>query len=88
MRSYISPVGVPAERVFATHDGMTLAVGGRGLQVLDTPGHARHHNRYRDAASAGAFAGDTFGVSCRELDVAGRAWVLPITTPVQSTPRR
>ncbi len=85
-RSYGSLVGVPPGRVIETHDGMTLALGGRELRFLDTPGHARHHNCIWDAASRGVFAGDTFGLSYRELDVAGRAWLLPTTTPVQFDP--
>jgi glyoxylase-like metal-dependent hydrolase (beta-lactamase superfamily II) len=85
-RSYGTLVGVPAERVIETHDGMTLGLGGRELSFLDTPGHARHHNCIWDAASRGVFAGDTFGLSYRELDVAGRAWLLPTTTPVQFDP--
>lgn len=85
-RSYGTLVGVAAGRVIETHDDMTLALGGRELRFLDTPGHARHHNCIWDAASRGVFAGDTFGLSYRELDVGGRAWVLPTTTPVQFDP--
>ena len=85
-RSYGRLVGVPAERVVQTHDGMTLAVGGRELRFLDTPGHARHHNCIWDEAGRGVFTGDTFGLSYAEFDVAGRPWPLPTTTPVQFDP--
>ena len=86
-RSYGRLAGVPAGRVVETHDGMTLALGGRELRFLDTPGHARHHNCIWDPASRGVYTGDTFGLSYRELDVDGRAWVLPTTTPVQFDPQ-
>ena len=38
-RSYGRLVGVPADRVQATRDGMTLSLGARKLDVIDTPGH-------------------------------------------------
>ena len=85
-RSYGAVLGVAPGRVIETHDGMTIAVGGRELLVLDTPGHARHHNCYWDAAGRGVFTGDTFGLSYRELDVDGRPWLLPTSTPVQFDP--
>jgi glyoxylase-like metal-dependent hydrolase (beta-lactamase superfamily II) len=65
---------------------MRLRVGQRELRFIDTPGHARHHHCIWDPASRGWFAGDTFGLSYRELDVDGRAWALPTSTPVQFEP--
>ena len=85
-RSYGSIVGVDAERVTTTHDGMTLDLAGRRLDFIDTPGHARHHHCVWDAASRGWFSGDTFGISYPELDTAQGAFVLPTTTPVQFEP--
>ena len=85
-RSYGALVPVPADRVVATHDGLSLDLGGRPLQFLDTPGHARHHHAVWDASSRGFFTGDTFGLSYREFDVAGRPWLTPTATPVQFEP--
>lgn len=85
-RSYGDVIGVPAERVVTTHDGMTLDVAGRTLRFIDTPGHARHHHCIWDEASRGFFTGDTFGLSYREFDTERGAWVLPTTTPVQFEP--
>lgn len=85
-RSYGTLVPVPAERVLATHDGMTLQLAGRPLRFIDTPGHARHHHAIWDERSRGFFTGDTFGLSYREFDVDGRAWLLPTSTPVQFDP--
>ena len=85
-RAYGQLVAVPAERVLATHDGMTLELGGRRLAFLDTPGHARHHHAVWDERSRAFFTGDTFGLSYREFDVDGRAWLLPSTVPVQFEP--
>ena len=61
-------------------------LAGRPFVFLDTPGHARHHVCIWDATSRGFFAGDTFGLSYRELDVAGRPSIFPTTTPVQFEP--
>lgn len=79
-------VPVAAERVVAAEDGFTLALGGRQLRLLDTPGHAKHHYCVFDAASRGIFSGDTFGLSYRELDSAAGPWIFPTTTPVQFDP--
>lgn len=77
---------VPAERVMEAPDGHELDFRGRRLGFLDTPGHARHHFCVHDAESGGVFTGDSFGLSYREFDVDGRAFVFPTTTPVQFEP--
>ncbi len=86
-RSYGRLVGVPPERIRATHDGMALSLGSRKLDFIDTPGHARHHHCIWDEASRGWFTGDTFGLSYREFDHPQRgAWIMPTSTPVQFEP--
>ena len=85
-RSYGRIVGVPAERVRETADGLTIALAGRPLTFFDTPGHARHHHCIWDERSRGFFTGDTFGLSYREFDTAQGPWLLPTTTPVQFEP--
>jgi glyoxylase-like metal-dependent hydrolase (beta-lactamase superfamily II) len=86
-RAYGDVVGVPAERVLQTSDGMTLMLAERPLHFIDTPGHARHHHCIWDAASRGWFTGDTFGLSYREFDTARGPWIVPTTTPVQFDPQ-
>ena len=85
-RSYGTLVGVAADRVDETADGMTLELAGRPLLFLDTPGHAMHHHCIWDERSRGFFTGDTFGLSYREFDTARGAWIMPTTTPVQFQP--
>lgn len=85
-RLYGDPVPVAAERMVAATEGLVVELAGRPLVILDTPGHARHHVCIWDAASRGFFTGDTFGLSYRELDVAGRPFIFPTTTPVQFDP--
>ena len=85
-RSYGTLVPVPPERVMRTRDGLTLELAGRPLHFIDTPGHAMHHHCIWDEASRGVFTGDTFGLSYREFDSAGGAWIMPTTTPVQFQP--
>ena len=85
-RSYGTLIGVPAERVRPSTDGMTLALAGRELVFIDTPGHAMHHHCLWDARSQGFFTGDTFGLSYREFDSPLGCWAMPTTTPVQFQP--
>jgi glyoxylase-like metal-dependent hydrolase (beta-lactamase superfamily II) len=79
-------VPVPAERIRPVHDGEQLELAGRRFEILDTPGHARHHICIWDDTAQAFFTGDTFGLSYRELDVDGRAFVYPTTTPTQFDP--
>jgi hydroxyacylglutathione hydrolase len=77
---------VAMERIVATPDGTQLMLAGRLLSFHETPGHARHHVVIHDERSGRVFAGDTFGVSYRELDEDGRQFVFPTTSPVQFEP--
>lgn len=79
-------IPVPAARVIETSDGMTLELGQRTLAFYDAPGHAKHHVFIHDRAANGIFTGDTFGISYRECDVAGRPLLMPSTTPSQFDP--
>jgi len=76
----------PTARILAAADGHTLDLGGRTLVCLDTPGHARHHLSLLDVRGGGIFTGEAFGLSLRELDVAGRPSILPAIAPTQFDP--
>ena len=77
---------IPEERIIAATDGYVISLAGRRLVCLDTPGHARHHICIVDDQGKGIFTGDLFGLSYRELDVAGRQFIFPTTTPTQFDP--
>jgi hydroxyacylglutathione hydrolase len=85
-RMYGDILPIPADRIVETSEGATIRLGERALTFLDTPGHARHHVCIRDGRSGHVFAGDMFGLSYRELDIDGRQFVFPTTTPVQFEP--
>ncbi len=85
-RIYGEILPVARERVIETPEGATLRLAGRELLFLDAPGHARHHVVVRDGASGHVFAGDTFGLSYRELDQDGRQFSFPTTSPSQFDP--
>ncbi len=85
-RVYGEILPVPAGRVIETPEGATLRVAGRELLFLDAPGHARHHVVVRDGNTGHLFAGDTFGLSYRELDQDGRQFSFPTTSPSQFDP--
>lgn len=54
---------VPESRVHVLADADVITVGSRRLTALETPGHARHHHAYWDAASGDLFTGDIAGVA-------------------------
>lgn len=86
-RMYGDILPIPAERILETPEGTVIRLGERELCFIDTPGHARHHVCIRDGRSGHIFAGDMFGLSYRELDVDGRQFIFPTTTPVQFEPQ-
>jgi glyoxylase-like metal-dependent hydrolase (beta-lactamase superfamily II) len=77
---------IAAERVIVANDGDRHRVGTRTLELLDTPGHARHHYCAHDLDHEQVFSGDTFGISYREFDTVAGPFVFPTTTPVQFDP--
>lgn len=85
-RVYGEILPIPAERIIEASDGFVLSLAGRELRCLQTPGHARHHICIVDGKTGGVFTGDMFGLSYRELDVDGRQFVFPTTTPSQFEP--
>ena len=85
-RVYGEIVPVPAGRIIAAPDGHVVSLVGRELLCIETPGHARHHICIVDTTTNGIFTGDMFGLSYRELDVDGRQFIFPTTTPTQFEP--
>ena len=85
-RIYGDIVPVPRSRMIETAHESSLTLNGREFIFFDTPGHARHHVCVLDTRSGHLFAGDTFGVSYRELDCRGRQFAFPTTSPTQFDP--
>jgi glyoxylase-like metal-dependent hydrolase (beta-lactamase superfamily II) len=68
---------VEAERVHGIADGHHLALGGgRQLELLHTPGHAKHHIAAFDPDTGLLFVGDSVGVK-----LPGMAAIRPATPP-------
>lgn len=57
---------VPEARVRAVRDGERLAIDGRELMVVHTPGHAPHHMAILDAGSGTLFCGEALGLFYHE----------------------
>lgn len=85
-RLYGEIVPIPPERLITIGDGEWLELGGSRLEFIHTPGHALHHYCIIDRDSRSIFAGDTFGISYREFDILGKAFIFPATTPVHFDP--
>lgn len=68
---------IAAERVRGVEDGERLDLGGgRALDLLYTPGHAKHHIAAFDSDSGALFVGDSVGV---KMD--GMTQIRPATPP-------
>lgn len=86
-RVYGDILPVAPERILVTEEGTVIELNGRMFSFIDTPGHARHHVCIHDSRSNHVFAGDTFGLAYRELEVDGRRSAFPTTSPVQFDPQ-
>jgi glyoxylase-like metal-dependent hydrolase (beta-lactamase superfamily II) len=60
---------VAAERLRALRDEDAVDLGGRRLEVLDTPGHASHHVALVDSRTGVVFTGDALGIHLPDLPV-------------------
>jgi glyoxylase-like metal-dependent hydrolase (beta-lactamase superfamily II) len=87
-QEYGEILGVPKERVVVGEEGQQIRLGRRTLEIIHTPGHALHHLCLVDRERGEVFAGDTFGVSYRELDSAAGEFIFPTTSPTQFDPEQ
>lgn len=85
-RIYGEIMPVPRSRMIETPHESSIALNGREFVFFETPGHARHHVCVLDRKSGHVFAGDTFGLSYRELDCDSRQFIFPTTSPTQFDP--
>jgi glyoxylase-like metal-dependent hydrolase (beta-lactamase superfamily II) len=63
------PQPVPAGRVRPLVDGDRVEMGNRTLEVLYTPGHARHHVALVDSDTGAVFTGDALGIHVPNLPI-------------------
>lgn len=68
---------IDAERIVGVADGDVLDLGGgRELELLYTPGHAKHHVGVHDSDTGAIFSGDSVGVK-----LPGMTHIRPATPP-------
>src|SRR5206468_2088491 len=60
---------VPADRLRSVSEGDRIALDGRELEVVYTPGHASHHVALVDSATGAVFAGDALGIHLPDVRV-------------------
>jgi glyoxylase-like metal-dependent hydrolase (beta-lactamase superfamily II) len=61
---------VPSDRLLAVDDGDRIDLGGgRHLDIVYAPGHARHHMAIQDSSTGVLFVGDSMGVYLPEAGV-------------------
>jgi len=74
---YGKPIPVPMERIIVAEDEMSFDLGeGVELMVIETLGHASHHQSFYERSGKRVFPGDTAGIYIPELDV-----IVPTTPP-------
>jgi len=63
MASLFGPVEpVAAQRIRAVAEGDRIPLGGRYLEAMYTPGHAKHHVALVDSSTGAVFTGDALGI--------------------------
>ena len=85
-RLYGEILPVAPDRIVSVQDSFKCALAGREFELIHTPGHALHHYAVIDREFACIFAGDTFGISYRELDTVEGPFILPTSSPSQFDP--
>ena len=66
---YREPEPVPPERIIAAEDDMTFDLGKNvEFKVVETLGHASHHQSYYETFGRGVFPGDAAGIYLRKFD--------------------
>jgi glyoxylase-like metal-dependent hydrolase (beta-lactamase superfamily II) len=74
---YEEPVPVAEERILVAEDGLCLDLGAEmELQVIETLGHASHHQSFYETSSRAVFPGDIAGIYIPEFDA-----IIPTTPP-------
>lgn len=74
---YGEPEPIPEDRIIASSDGMTFDLGDEvKLKVVETLGHASHHQSYYETHSQGVFPGDAAGIYIGEINA-----IVPTTPP-------
>jgi len=74
---YGEPEPIPEDRIIVASDGMTFDLGGGvELKVVETLGHASHHQSYYEKLSQGVFPGDAAGIYLGEINK-----IVPTTPP-------
>jgi glyoxylase-like metal-dependent hydrolase (beta-lactamase superfamily II) len=75
---------VPPERLHVIDEGDRISLGrGRHIDVLYTPGHAKHHVVFLEAQTGGAFIGDAVGLAFPHGHM-----VQPVTPPPDFDPQQ
>ena len=85
-KQYGTLVSIDEQRVHQTVDKENIDFQGRQLEIIHTPGHAKHHFCVFDKTSNGVFTGDTFGVAYPALTSNNKPFIFPPTTPIDFNP--
>jgi glyoxylase-like metal-dependent hydrolase (beta-lactamase superfamily II) len=79
---------VEEQRLKPVEDGEVIKVGNRELQLIETPGHAKHHIVVLDRQSGSLFSGDAFGIGYPRFSSPEYSLIFPSTSPTQFNPKK
>ena len=79
---------IDKDRVQAIMDTGSVTLGKRTLEMVDSPGHAKHHMFVFDRLSRSVFSGDSFGIGYPRFIFENSRLVFPSTSPTQFEPDR
>ena len=77
---------IPDGRIIQTPEGHEIVWQSRRFHFMDAPGHALHHVCIEDSLSHYWFVGDCFGLAYPELNIGGKRFTFPTTSPSQFDP--
>jgi len=77
---------IAADRVRAVAEGESVTLGGRTLEFLDTPGHAKHHISILDRTADAILTGDAFGLCYPYLQRGKKPYLNYVCAPPQFEP--
>ena len=76
-QDYGEPEAVNETQLMTASEGMIIDLGGIKLEVMLTPGHARHHLSFLDRANSRVFAGEAVGINGASYNVSRPATPSP-----------
>jgi len=80
-------IPVQEDQIINSYENMVLNLGRKDLEILESPGHAKHHIIVFDKTEGTVFTGDSFGIGYPRFGFENGFFIFPSTSPVQFNPK-